>query len=159
MTILSVKGFNENRLPWMCGNLLVSSLARFVICILAQIHLRELSSAMKVQYFTEDPVFAKNVCLPLTHSSIGTPGCLAWRFSKVHRAQFIQAFRRLTDEECVEVFPSHRERWRVRTVVGALEAYPTQTIRGMARLIGMSKTRVYETLRDAFSKLENYCLN
>lgn len=56
----------------------------------------------------------------------------------------------------MEVFPSHRERWRIQKVVGALEMYPTQTIRGMAQLIGMSKTRVYETLRDAFSKLEDY---
>ncbi|XP_075536868.1 uncharacterized protein LOC142571985 isoform X1 [Dermacentor variabilis] len=79
-----------------------------------------------------------------------------WRFSKAHRSQFIQAYRRLTDEQCMEVFPSHRERWRIQKVVGALETYPTQTIRGMAQLIGMSKTRVYETLRDAFSKLEDY---
>uniref|UniRef100_A0A6G5AG97 Uncharacterized protein n=1 Tax=Rhipicephalus microplus TaxID=6941 RepID=A0A6G5AG97_RHIMP len=37
---------------------------------------------MKVQYFTEDPVFAKNVCLPLTHSSIGTPGCLGGCYAR-----------------------------------------------------------------------------
>ncbi|XP_070387902.1 uncharacterized protein [Dermacentor albipictus] len=108
-------------------------------CILAPAHLQELSSSVEVTFFIEDPVSAD-----------------MWRFSKAHRSQFIQAYRRLTDEQCMEVFPSHRERWRIQKVVGALEMYPTQTIRGMAQLIGMSKTRVYETLRDAFSKLEDY---
>lgn len=94
--------------------------------------------------------------MQLSGAYLSSLACLkpsSWRFSKAHRAQFIQAYRRLTDEQCMEVFPSHRERWRVRTVVEALETYPTQTIRGVAQLIGMSKTRVYETLRDAFSKL------
>ncbi|XP_075536869.1 uncharacterized protein LOC142571985 isoform X2 [Dermacentor variabilis] len=111
----------------------------FLSAFLLQHTYKILSSSVEVTFFTEDPVSAD-----------------MWRFSKAHRSQFIQAYRRLTDEQCMEVFPSHRERWRIQKVVGALETYPTQTIRGMAQLIGMSKTRVYETLRDAFSKLEDY---
>uniref|UniRef100_A0A023G5I3 Uncharacterized protein n=1 Tax=Amblyomma triste TaxID=251400 RepID=A0A023G5I3_AMBTT len=83
-------------------------------------------------------------------------GLIVWRFSKAHRAQFVRAFRHLTEEQRSEVFPGQRERWRVQRVVEALENFPTQTVRSMAQLIGMSKTRVYETLRDAFFKLEEY---
>ncbi|KAH9369866.1 hypothetical protein HPB48_013871 [Haemaphysalis longicornis] len=72
----------------------------------------------------------------------------AWRFSKEHRGQFVRAYRQLSVEQCLELFPNERERWRVHRVVEALEVYPTQSIRGVAKLIGMSKTRVYETLRD-----------
>ncbi|EEC15225.1 hypothetical protein IscW_ISCW021607 [Ixodes scapularis] len=86
------------------------------------------------------------------------PGSLAvWRFSKQHRSHLVRAFRQLSHDERCQAFPSHRERWRVHRVVEALEQYPTQTVRGMAKLIGMSKTRVYETLRDAFSRLEDFC--
>ncbi|XP_077556349.1 uncharacterized protein LOC144170431 [Haemaphysalis longicornis] len=80
---------------------------------------------------------------------------VAWRFSKEHRGQFVRAYRQLSVEQCLELFPNERERWRVHRVVEALEVYPTQSIRGVAKLIGMSKTRVYETLRDACAKLEN----
>lgn len=98
-----------------------------------------------------------NVLQRFVHQPVALASNAVWRFSKQHRAQFLRSFRQLSLEQRCLIFPSHKERWRIHRVVEALEMYPTQTVRGMAKLIGMSKTRVYETLRDASSKLLEFC--